>query len=392
MLRKSLRVIVNLLIATICGVAFGGVMQGLVSSMISKSLLGSRDFVVFWATGQQLVHHANPYDPATLLQIERGVGFSSDYAVMYMRNLPTALPLVYPLGWLGLQAASIAWTVLLLGCLYFSVLMLWKMHGRPRNSRHWLGYSFGPALISAIAGQTSLFALLGLVLFLRLHRTRPFAAGLSLWLCMLKPQLFLPFGLALLAWIVVTRGYRLLLGTATALAASCVLTYLIDPMAWTQYLQMVRRSGIESEFIPCLSGLLRNWISPGSVWLQSVPAIVACGWAVRYYWRRRLEWDWQRQGSMLMILGLMTAPYAWVYDACVLIPALLEGAYATRSRTVLLTLALLSALVEVALGANLFHRTAFYYWTLWTWPAWLAWYLWACRNASTRPKTAAQGA
>jgi hypothetical protein len=25
-------------------------------------MAGKRDFVVYWATGQQLVHHANPYD------------------------------------------------------------------------------------------------------------------------------------------------------------------------------------------------------------------------------------------------------------------------------------------------------------------------------------------
>ncbi len=29
--------------------------------MIGK-LAGGRDFVIYWATGQQLVHHANPYD------------------------------------------------------------------------------------------------------------------------------------------------------------------------------------------------------------------------------------------------------------------------------------------------------------------------------------------
>jgi len=163
--------------------------------MAQDSVLGSRDYVVFWATGQQLAHHGNPYSAADLLRLERGAGLSTRYTVMYMRNLPAALPLVYPLGLLGLRAGSIVWTIALLGCLAGSVYILWVMHGRQNNHRHWLGYSFGPALICAIMGQTSLFALLGLTLFLRLHRTRPFLAGASLWLCMLKPHLFLPFGM-----------------------------------------------------------------------------------------------------------------------------------------------------------------------------------------------------
>jgi hypothetical protein len=85
---------------------------------------------------------------------------------------------------------------------------------------NYLGYSFAPALVCLIVGQTSLFALLGLVLFLRLHRTRPFLAGVSLWLCALKPHLFLAFGVVLLAWIIVSRCYRILLGAASAMAAA----------------------------------------------------------------------------------------------------------------------------------------------------------------------------
>jgi hypothetical protein len=380
-LKKILSVIYNFFIATVCGLTFGFTIQGFVISMAQDSVLGSRDYVVFWATGQQLAHHANPYDPAGLLRLERGAGLSTRYNVMYMRNLPAALPLVYPLGLLGLRAGSILWTVVLLGCLAGSVYILWVMHGRQNNHRHWLGYSFGPALICAIMGQTSLFALLGLVLFLRLHRTRPYLAGASLWLCMLKPHLFLPFGVVLLAWVAVTRSYKLLIGGAVAMAASCALAYRIDPMAWIEYGQMARGSGIGFEFIPCMSVLLRNWISKGTVWLQYAPAALACIWALGYYWTRRAKWDWMSNGSLLMVVGVLAAPYAWIYDACILIPALLQGAYVTRSRNVLIALAFLSALVEAALFGNILKPSAIYLWTLWSAPAWFAWYV----VASTPP-------
>jgi hypothetical protein len=70
---------------------------------------------------------------------------------------------------------------------------------------------------------------------------------------MIKPHLFLPFGVVPLAWIVVTRSYKVLAGTVVALAASCALVYLVDPTAFSQYLQMIRTVGVEAEFIPCLN-------------------------------------------------------------------------------------------------------------------------------------------
>jgi hypothetical protein len=105
------------------------------------------------------------------------------------------------------------------------------------------------------------------VLFLRLHRTRPFLAGVSLWLCMIKPHLFLPFGVVPLAWIVVTRSYKVLAGTVVALAASCALVYLVDPTAFSQYLQMIRT--VE----------LRARLPGGSNGIQPIPADDSHSWS-----------------------------------------------------------------------------------------------------------------
>ena len=381
---KILRVGTNLFVAIVCGLMFGLTIQGIIISMADKTVLGSRDFVVFWATGEQLAHHANPYDPVALLTIERASGLTARYGVMYMRNLPFALPLVYPLGFLSLQLASILWTLLLAVCLAASVCMLWLLHGRPKGSRHWLGYSFGPALICLLMGQSTILALFGLVLFLRFHRSWPFVAGISLWLCMLKPHLFLPFAVVLLAWIVVSRSYRILIGAGAALAASLWITYLIDPMAWIQYLQMARRSGIQMEFIPCISVVMRFWISKGSVWLQYAPAVLACVWALGYFWPRRFTWDWVKDnGSLLMLVSLVSAPYSWLYDSSIAIPALLQGAFVTRIRSLVIALAFLSALTEAALLGNLVRPSAIYLWTIWSAPAWLVWYL-AARTPSSK--------
>lgn len=373
--KKILRVVSNLLLATICGLTFGFTAQGFFISMLSEKVLGARDFVVYWATGQQLAHHANPYDREALLKIEHAAGLPSQYGAMFMRNPPPTLVLVYPLGFLGLRVASVVWNLVLLFCLLTSVYLVWLMNGRPKGNRHWIGYSFAPALVCLLNGQSSVFALLGLTIFLRLHRTHQFLAGLSLWLCMMKPHLFLPFGLVMLVWIFVTRSYKLLLGAGVAGAASLAIAYRIDPLAWSQYSQMARTSGIQWEFIPCFSVLLRIWFSQKSIWLQYVPAVVACIWALYYYWSRRDKWSWLNHGSLLMLVSIVAAPYCWLFDQALAIPALLRGAYVTSSRNLVLLLALLSAFVEVALFSNIWKPSAVYLWTLWTAPTWLIWYL-----------------
>jgi hypothetical protein len=373
--RKTLRVIANLIVATICGLTFGFTAQGFIISMLSGQVVGSRDFVVYWATGQQLAHHANPYDRDALLKLERGAGLPDRYGPMFMRNPPATLLMAYPLGFLGLHAASIAWSMFLLICLLVSVYIVWLMLGRPPGHRHWIGYSFAPAMVCLLNGQTSVFALLGLVVFLRLHRTHPFLAGLSLWLCMLKPHLFLPFGLVMMVWIVMTRSYRIVAGAALAIALSCAIAWRIDPVAWSQYSQMVHTSGIQWEFIPCLSVLLRIWFSQKSIWLQYVPSVLGCTWALYYYWSRRDKWNWMTHGSLLMLVSIVVAPYYWLFDQALAIPALLRGAYFTRSRNLVIVLALLSAFVEVALFCNIWKPSAVYLWTLWAAPAWLIWYV-----------------
>ena len=166
----------ELSIALVSGLALALTALFLCVVPLAGKTSGARDFVVYWATGQQLVHHANPYDRDAMMLIERSAGLVPGYGALFMRNPPWALPLALPLGFVGLRIGGFVWSLILLACLLGSVRMLWTMYGRPDNQLHWLGYSFAPALLCLLMGQTSLFALLGFVLFLRLHQTRPFLA------------------------------------------------------------------------------------------------------------------------------------------------------------------------------------------------------------------------
>jgi len=363
--------------------------------MLSLTGSGSqrRDFVSYWAAGQQLDHRQNPYDPDATLRMERSLGFPANGQALVMRNPPSALLLVAPLGFLGFRAGALLWSLLLLSCLIASVRLLWVLLGSPKKRLRLMGYSFstffvclffGPALACLLFGQTALFALFGLVLFLRLQRSHPLLSGVSLWLCALKPHLFLPFAAVLLVWIVLTRAYPVLLGAALALGASSIAALAFDPAAWGQYARMMHTSGIEREFIPCLSIALRLSLSPGAIWLQYLPAALGSVWAVRYYWSRRRNWDWIEHGPLLMLVSIFVSPYAWLTDQALAIPALLQAAYRVSFRS-LVVLALASSIIEIEVLSKVYMHSALY---LWTAPAWLGWYLLTRRRAGI-PRRAA---
>lgn len=359
----------ELSIAAVAGLGLTAAALFLCAVPLAGHMAGSRDFVSYWATGQQLTHHGNPYDRAAVAQMEHAAGLDGG-AVLMMRNPPWALPLAWPLGFVGLRIAALLWSLMLAGCLVVSVQIVRRLHGSPPNSIHWLGLGFTPALICLTMGQTALPALLGLTLFLRFHKDRPFSAGVALWLCALKPHLFLPFGTALIAWIAFSRAWKLLAGAAAALAASSALAFAIAPHAWTDYAQMMRSPLVESEFIPCLADALRHWVWPRITWTQYVPAAAACVWALLYFWRRRARWNWVTNGSPLMMVSILLAPYAWLYDQCLVLPALLDAAFATRRRGLLIILSLMILVADMELcGASVISPL----W-LWTAPAWLGWY------------------
>lgn len=375
----------DLLIALACGLTIAATALFLALLPLAKHLAGSRDFVVYWATGQQLAHHANPFDMAAMGQLEHAAGFTGKGAY-FMRNPPWSLPLALPLGYISAQVAALPWSLLMLGLLLLSVRMLWKMFGRPGTHIDWLGYCFPPALICVMSGQTAILLLTGLALFLRFHRSRPFWAGASLWLCALKPHLFLPWAVVLLAWIVVSRSYRVLAGAAAALAASCALTAIIDPAAWTQYMHWADRSGIAHEFMPCFSVLLRDLINPSAQWLVFVLPAIGCLWALSFFWPRRNTWDWLEHGNLVMLVSILVAPYCWLWDHSLAIPALLYGASLTPSRKILAALAALLIVLQVqpyvfqvGLNSKLF---------LWPAVAWVVWYVVAIRSARSQPAAA----
>lgn len=371
------RAVFEFLAVGVCTLAFAVTALSILGAMLGPNSAGSHDFVEYWASGQLLIHHANPYDAAALEKLEHSAGFPDGAPTLIMGNPPSAMLLVLPLGMVNAIPGEWLWLMLQLASLAASVHLVRQTLGLPRGPLQLLVFGFAPVLSCLLAGQISVFLLLGLVLFLRWHKSRPFFSGAALWLCLLKPHLFLPFGVVLLLWIVKQRRYRTLAGVGASLGISSAIATAMDLHIWTQYRSMMGEERIDRLGLPCISTMLRQVMYPHTFWVQALPAALGCTWAVYYFMRRHGEWDWLEHGSILILVSILVAPYSWFMDQAILIPALLLGLSSTRSRTWIAVLALMSAVIEIAAFRGIMLLSPFY---LWTAPAWLLWFLIATRR------------
>jgi hypothetical protein len=375
-----------MLAAVLITVAGVSVVLAVYAATLSNQDAAERDFIAYWAAGQLLAHGQNPYDFEEVRRLELGDGRDPAEPLLMMRNPPVALPLVLPLGFAGPKTMLIAWFFVLMGALLLAVWLVWRLNGKPDNLYHLLALVYAPALACLMAGQFGILMLLGMALFLTLHRSRPFLAGVALLFCSLKPHYFVPFFLVFLLWSLASKSFRAVAGLVTAVAASSALVYALDSHAWLQYLQMMHAGGALNEVIPDLSAELRLLVDPRAVWIEFVPEAAACIWAGWYFWSHRARWSWTEHGLLVLLVGALCAPYGWFFDESVLYPAVLAGVYrANEAHRPIWPLAMIvgAALLELLLDVKVVSH--FY---LWTTPAWLGWYLYATGRFSRRANAA----
>ena len=122
-----------------------------------------------------------------------------------------------PFAALGTDVGARLWIAVELAALALGIYLL-----APRENRQsWLpGFAAVPTALAGLNAQTDGLVVLGLGLAWTLwHRDRRLAAGLALGLCLVKPQLVLPVGAALL----VTRSWEVIAGwVAAALVLAAV--------------------------------------------------------------------------------------------------------------------------------------------------------------------------
>ncbi|MGA2753289.1 MAG: glycosyltransferase family 87 protein [Terracidiphilus sp.] len=336
-----------------------------------------RDFIQYWAAERQLIHGANPYDVNAIFHMEKALGMAENTPKVTV-SPPVAFFYALPLGYLSAKAALIVWLLILLGATGISAWLLWLIFGRPNTRLHLLVFAFPPTLSCLMAGQLGIFFLLGVVLFLFLHKSRPWLAGVALLPCALKPHLFLPCVVVLLLWSAHRKEFRIVAGFLVALAVSCVLTLRLDSHIWPQYWQLIHSARLMDVFLPTVSVGFRFLIDRHDKWIEFVPIAIGCMGSAWFYWMRRDHWEWMDQGMIVLLVSVACSPYSWFSDQALLFPAILAGMLAAENRApkwILLGLIVAGSLPGVLFAIEL--PSPFYVWTA---PAWLLWYLFAKRG------------
>ena len=354
-------ILLLLALATIAVIAFG-------------SKPSTKDFLSFWIAGQLIAHHQNPYDSNLVLASELRQGFSHAKPLI-MRNPPWALPLVYPLGFASTRIALIAWMSATLA----AVLLALHVFAVPPRDRIF-AFLFAPVFACLASGQSSPYLLLGFLSFIVLRNQFPALAGASLVLLTIKPHLFLILLPVMMLDLVLKREYRAITGAAATFTAACACSTWLDHHVWIDYLRMLQTSSLDEEFLQTPAYLFRFLIAPKLVWLQLLPSALGLIWGIRYYLKRREQWDLKLHAAPLLFLSLLTSPYAWFTDEIMLLPMLLIVLTSRKRAPHIASLFLLVNTAALVLLFAQFQLSSGAY--LWTSTAWAALYLYNQKNAS----------
>jgi hypothetical protein len=349
------------------------------------------DFGEYWAAGRLLAARRNPYSPAALRSLQSAVGFAQQDAIM-MWNPPWALSLVLPFALLPYRIAALLWLATNAGLILVSATLLWRVFSISGGGYLplVLAVSFVPGLINLRAGHVTPFMLLGIAGFLAFHQARrPFLAGASAALWLLKPHL-LWLILLLLAWdIVRNRRFHLLLGLFAGTAALLAIPVIFQPAVLREYLTAMRNFPMLASYAPNFGGLLRMAFGDQYHWLQFAPCVPGLAF-LGYALVRHQEDNWVHYFALLALISFITSPYGWSYDEIVLLPAVLHIAARLRKRS--------SRLRWTALGTYLAANGAVLlvsWWRphdaylLWTAPMWLLLYCLALSLTEAKPGSVA---
>ena len=343
-----------------------------------KESVVARDSLAYWAAGRLLIERQNPYGQGAVLQLERQSGYAEQRPLL-LRTPPWSLFMVTPLGFLNAFWSWLLWMAVTLGCLLLGMRLCRRLYageGIPENLLSIVGYTFAPVPACLISGQMGLVLMLGLVLFLWWEAERPFLAGAALILPFAKPHLLVLFWFALFFWVILRRKLAVAGGFLLAFATVVVIPLLLDASVFRHYREMLYTAAMQREFIPALSGVIRLIFFRQAFWVQFIPMAAGLFWGAWFFFRRRRDWSWSQHGPALLVVSVLTTPYAWLGDESVLLPAMLQAAafgyqsrnnLKIRTKIALVIFGLLNLLLLLILRSRIPFATGIYFWSSLVW-------------------------
>jgi hypothetical protein len=358
------------------------------------------DYIAYWAAGRLNATGGDPYKHDEVLALQQSVGWRELRPRMIWYP-PWAMPLLMPFGVLPYPVSRYLWFVVSFGLLLICTDWLWRTSGGAK-SRRWLALviaiTFVPSVAVLAAGQISVICLLGVLLFLHfVRREQWIAAGAATALIAIKPQLLFLFWIALFLWIVWTRRWAVLGGAVAALTALMAVAWLANPHVLTQYVYESQANPPDYWITPTVGSILRLAFGWERTWLGLIAPAVGLVWVLVYWRARHSQWCWEKQMPWVLLMSLVTAVFAWMFDQVVLlvvvIPALIwlgrSGltlrmffsvmGYALINLLAFVTLPLLAPMEQNS-GRMLTLLDPNRAWGVWFAPALLCWFYVVCRQ------------
>jgi hypothetical protein len=308
---------------------FNLVVVGLMtSSVLSLSYLWlnqPRDLAVYLSATRALMDHRSAWDAATISAIGHTYGYlPPDINASGLWTLPTVLPLLVPFTLLSFPLAAWLWTALniLLFQVELHLMAAWLPALTPRR-RAGLMIMYPPALALLLWGQVVGVVLFGYVLFVTLtERRRDGLAGMCLALSTFKPHLGFLAWIWIGWWIVKHRRWKIILGTAIGLLIDIGLVFILNPNWLGDYRAAVAALPLSYDASTVWRVIYRLFL-PDAPWIQFAGVAISIVILVVYLARQRSDMRLLPAVPVLMLCSVICAPYGWIYDQLIALPAFL---------------------------------------------------------------------
>ena len=369
----------------------------LIPTLTSSNTVRADDFVRFWAGAKLTLSGENPFDPSNVnrLQAEAGMTSSGEGITSIILNPPWALSFFLPFGLLSYPISRLIWLLVSIILIVICSNMLWRYYEGLPNQK-WIAWVvaiiFAPTISVLEKGQIAPLILLSIVGFIYFveYRHNDLAAGAFLAFATTKPQIVYLLGLAVLIWVIQQRRWLILVGAGATTVLLTLLPMIFNPSIIEQYLSAMQTYQTAEWATPTFGSYLRFFLfGTNAVWPQFLPVIFGIIWFA-FFWRKHAStWSWVERLPILLLVSILTAPYAWTYDYVILLPAIVQAAvWLLKGKKLWSTYLLVGIFVGISLLDLVLHMKQSDFWFIWLAPVILIWYL-LVRINSPRLKPAA---
>jgi hypothetical protein len=346
---------------------------------LSKSLLTNSqsipidDFTCYWAAGKLNLIGENPYSSFLVQDLRNSIrgqaAFPEKVYIPY--TPPWTLILLMPYGLLHYSISRLLWFLVSIALLIFSVNKIWQLYSGSQKYiwLAWLiAFTFSPTLTQLRKGQIVIWVVVGVSGFLwQIERKEnDWLAGAYATLLLVKPHLTYLFWPVLLLWVLQQRRWKILIAVLITFASGLTLAIVSNSNVIQEYIQGISNNSPLEWFTASLSNQIRILFGYELIWLQFLLTLFGLGWLLIFWFKYRHKWIWVEQMPIILLVSILTTPYAWTDDHIILIiPILAIFAHFSNQKiqkSTLIVVLLLILINIVELVSHKFFDESHFYW------------------------------